>query len=143
MKKYAWVIGLVVMVALFASCFVFWRQAGIERSRMVDLCQVSAYQSLENFKEYSAKGDDYLYIYGVAEFRSFMDAYLCLNDNAGDTEYTYCNIIYGEMALNPEKIQANMQGLIDALEILAEDYTNPNGYISLNELGNLLRYGDE
>ena len=143
MKKRIWIIGLVVMAVLFVSCFALWRQASIERTRMKDLCQASAYQALDNFNKYSAKGDDYLYIYGVAEFKSFMDAYLYLNDNISDTEYIYCNIIYGEMAVNPEKVQANMQGLIDALEILAEDYTNPNGYIRLNEFGNLLRYGAE
>ena len=143
MKKHTWIIGLVVIVVLFVSCFVLWRQASIEHTRMVDLCQATVYQSLENFREYSAKGDDYLYIYGVAEFRSFMDAYLYLNNNTSDTEYLYCNIIYGEMALNPEKVQANMLELINAMEILAEDYTNPNGYIRLSELGNLLRYGEE
>lgn len=143
MKKRTWIIGLVVIAVLFVSCFALWRQASIERTRMVDLCQASAYQALDNFKEYSAKGDDYLYIYGVAEFRSFMEAYLCLNNNIGNTEYTYCSIVYGEMALNPKKVQANMHGLIDALEILAEDYTNPNGYIRLNEFGNLLSYGEE
>lgn len=143
MKKHTWIIGLVIIAVLSVSCFALWRQASIERTRMVDLCQASAYQALDSFKKYSAKGDDYLYIYGVAEFKSFMDAYLYLNDNISDTEYTYCNIIYGEMAVNPEKVQANMQGLINALEILAEDYTNPNGYIRLNEFANLLRYGAE
>ena len=143
MKKHAWIIGLAIIIVVSALCFSLWRQANHEHTRMVDLCQTSARQSLENFKEYSAKGDDYLYTYGVAEFRSFMDAYLYLNDNVGDTEYLYCNIIYGEMALNPEKVQANVQELIEALEILAEDYTNPNGYIRMNELGNLLRYGGE
>ena len=142
MKKRAWLTGLIIVV-LAAACFMFWRQANIERTRMVSLCQGSVCQSLENFKEYSAKGDDYLYIYGAAEFRSFMNAYLYLNDNPGDPEYLYCNIIYGEMVLNPEKVQANMQEVIDALAILAEDYTDPNGYIRLNELGNLLRYGEE
>ena len=143
MKKHTWLIGLIVMVVLSAACFMFWRQANIERTRMVSLCQGSVCQSLENFKEYSAKGDDSLYIYGVAEFRSFMNAYLYLNDNPGDPEYLYCNIIYGEMVLNPEKVQANMQGVMEALSTLAEDYTDPNGYIRLNELGNLLRYGEE
>lgn len=143
MKKHTWLIGLVVMMLLFVSCFAFWRQACIERTKMVDLCQGSVCRSLESFKEYSAKGDNYLYIYGVAEFRSFMDAYRYLNDNPNDPEYLYCNIIYGEMALNAEKVQANMQGVIEALAILAEDYTDPNGYIRLNELGNLLRYGEE
>ena len=141
MKKHTWLIGLIVMVVLSVACFMFWRQANIERTRMVNLCQGSVCQSLENFKEYSTKGDGCLYIYGVAEFRSFMNAYLCLNDNASDSEYLYCNIIYGEMVLNPEKVQANMQGVIEALTSLAEDYTDPNGYIRLNELGNFLRYG--
>ena len=143
MKKHTWLIGLIVMVVLSAACFMFWRQANIERTRMASLCQGSVCQSLENFKEYSARGDDSLYIYGVAEFRSFMNAYLCLNDHSSDPEYLYCNIVYGEMALNPEKVQANMQGIMEALAILAEDYTDPNGYIRLNELGNLLRYGEE
>ena len=142
MKKYAWAVGLVIIAVLLMSCFLLWRQAKVEHSKMVDLCQTSVCQSLENFKKYSAKGEDYLYTYGVAEFRSFMDAYLYLNDNVSDTEYRYCNIIYGEMALNPERVQVqvNMQKLIEALEILAEDYTDPNGYIRLNELGNHLRY---
>ena len=142
MKKRTWMIGIVAIAVLSISCFIFWRQAGVERARMVALCQASAYQSLENFKKYSAKGDDYLYMYGVAEFRCFMQAYHCLNDNIG-AEYTYCNIIYGEMAINPEKVQANIQKLIEALVILAEDYTDPNGYIRMNELGNLLQYGED
>ena len=143
MNKHTWLIGLTIVVILSAACFMFWRQANIERTRMVSLCQGSVCQSLENFKEYSAKGDDYLYTYGAAEFRSFMNAYLCLNYNSSDPEYLYCNIIYGEMVLSPEKVQANMQGVIEALAILAEDYTDPTGYIRLNELGNFLRYGEE
>lgn len=143
MKKHTWIIGLAVIAVLSLSCFVFWRQAGIERTRMVNLCQSSVYQSLESFKEYSAKGDDSLYIYAVAEFRSFMNAYRSLSDHPGDPEYLSCNIIYGEMVLNSEKVQKNMQEVIEALEILAEDYTDPNGYIRLNELGNFLRYAQE
>ena len=108
---------------------------------MEDLCQSGVSQSMESFKEYAAKRDDYFYMDGVAEFKSFMNAYLCLNDNA--VEYTYCNIIYGEMTLNPDKIQANIQKLIEALTILSEDYTDPNGYIRMNEFGNLLRYGED
>ena len=143
MKKHTWIIGLIVMAVLSISCFVFWRQASVERTRMVNLCQGSVHQSLESFKEYSARGDDSLYMYGVAEFRSFMNGYLCLNDNPGNSEYLYCNIIYGEMVLNPKKVQKNMQGVIEALEILARDYTDSNGYIRLNDLGNFLRHAQE
>lgn len=143
MKKRTWVIVLGVMLIVSVSCFAFWRQARIERAKMVDLCQGSVCRSLENLKEYSANGDDSLYTYGVAEFRSFMNAYLQLIENVTDPEYLYCNIIYGEMALNPEKVQASMQEVIEALTILADDYTDPTGYIRLNELGHLLRHTEE
>lgn len=137
------VIGLVVMMVLSVSCFVFWRQARTEHVKMADLCQASICQSSESFKEYLVNGDDYLYTYGVAEFRSFMSAYLYLNDNSSDTEYLYCNVIYGDMALNPQKVQAKMQELVEALAILADDYTDPSGYIRLNELGNLFHHSEE
>ena len=141
-KKCIWIVCISAIVVLSVLYIVFWGQARAEQNRIEDLCQSSVSQSMENFKEYAAKGDDYLYMYGVAEFKSFMNAYLCLNDNADNPEYTYCNIIYGEMTLNPDKIQANIQKLIEALTILAEDYTDSNGYIRMNEFGNLLRYGE-
>ena len=142
MKRCTWIIGISVIVVLSILCIIFWGQARSERNRIADLCQASVSQSVENFKEYAAKGDTCLYIYGVAEFKSFMDAYLCLNDNTNSPEHTYCNIIYSEMALNSDKVQANIQKLIEALTILAEDYTDSNGYIRINEFSNLLRYGE-
>ena len=143
MKKRTWVTVLIVMMVLSVSCFVFWRQGHIEHAKMADLCQGSICRSLESFKEYSVNGDDYLYTYGVAEFRSFMSAYLYLNDNSSDPEYLDCNVIYGDMALNPQKVQANMQEIVEALAILADDYTDRNGYIRLNELANLFRHAEE
>ena len=143
MKKPIWVIGLVVIVVLSVACFVFWRQANIERTKMENLCQTSVYQSLDNFKRYAEEGREYLYTYGVAEFRSFMEAYLYLNDNESSSEYLYCNIVYGEMVLGPEKVQENMEKLIEVLTILAKDYTDKTGYIRMSELGNLLRHGEE
>ena len=71
-----------------------------------------------------------------------MNAYRYLNDHSSD-EYLYCNVIYGEMALNPQKVQANMQEIVEALAILADDYTDRNGYIRLNELANLFHHAEE
>lgn len=45
MKKYTWLIRLVVIAVLSISCFVFWRQNGVERTRMATLCQSNMYQS--------------------------------------------------------------------------------------------------
>lgn len=41
---------------------------------------------------------------GVAEFRAYMTAYLCLHEGESSTDYIWCNTLYGDMILNPEKI---------------------------------------
>lgn len=67
-----------------------------------------------------------------------MTAYLCLEDGAGDTEYIWCNVLYGYMTLNPEKVKAYIPELVDSIEYLAEDYNHPNGFNLINVLNNRL-----
>lgn len=142
MKKYNWIIGgLIVLLAVL--CIVLWQQKDAEHTKMGTLCQSSAGMALEDFSNYKASGKDSDYISGIAEFRSFMTAYLFLNDNVANAEYTWCNIVYGAMILNPEKVQNNMQGLIDALEYLSEDYDSPNGFNLISVCSNELTHGNE
>ena len=95
------------------------------------------------FKAYLEDGKESDYISGVSQFRSFMTAYLYLNENVSDTEYKWCNTVYGYMLLNPEKVQRNVQGLIDALEYLAEDYDHPGGFNLIHVYSNELAHGNE
>ena len=53
--------------------------------------------------------------------------------------YTWCNILYGDMILNPENVKAHISELVDALEYLAEDYDHPNGFHLINALNNQLK----
>ncbi len=76
---------------------------------------------------------------GVAEFRTYMTAYLCLLDGRSNTDYIWCNILYGDMILNPENAKAHMSELVAALEYLVEDYDHPNGFHLINALNNSLR----
>lgn len=139
MKKYKWITGI-LMIVLLTLCIVFWQQKNAEIAKMESLCQCSAGQALEYFKEYETQGNDASYTKGVAEFRSFMNAYLYLNDNISNAEYTWCNIIYGDMVLYPERVQSNIRGLIEALEYLSKDYDNMNGFHLMNVYSNELTH---
>lgn len=128
----------VIALILAIGCIVFWKQANTERTKLQELCKTSAASALQFFKEYSTSKKDYLYTYAVSEFRSFMTAYLHLNDNKTNAEYTWCNTIYGEMVLNPKNVQANTTYLIDALEYLSKNYNDLNGYRIISEVKNRL-----
>ncbi len=103
------------------------------------MCNSSVTAAFEHFEEYEANGKEADYIAGVAQFRTYMTAYLCLEDGTSDTNYTWCNILYGDMILHPEKVKAHILELVDALEYLAEDYDHPNGFHLINVLNNQLK----
>ena len=67
-----------------------------------------------------------------------MTAYLCLEDES-NTDYIWCNTLYGDMILNPEKVKLHIPELLDALEYLSEDYDHPNGFNLINALNNQLK----
>ena len=142
MNKRNFAIGALIIVLIFL-CVVLWRQKGAEREKMVSLCEASATMALEDFTNYTVTGEKSYYISGVAEFRSFMTAYLFLNDNVGNAEYTWCNTVYGNMILYPEKVQANVQGIIDALEYLSKDYNDFNGFHLIHVYSNELAHGND
>lgn len=103
------------------------------------MCKSSVNAALEHFDLYSTEENEADYIAGVAEFRTYMTAYLCVEDGASDTDYIWCSILYGDMILNPEKVKAHISELVAALEYLAEDYDHPNGFNLINTLNNQLR----
>ena len=140
MKKHQWVVGVLIAL-LVILCVVFWQQKNAEIAQMTSLCECSAGRALEYFTQYETQGKNSDYIKGVAEFRTFMTAYLYLNGNTSNAEYSWCNSIYGNMVLYPEKVQSNVSGLIEALEYLAADYDNVNGFHLINTYSNELTHG--
>ena len=102
------------------------------------MCQNSVNAALEHFEKYEANKGESDYIAGVAEFRTYMTAYLCLKAES-NTDYIWCNTLYGDMILNPEKVKLHIPELLDALEYLSEDYDHPNGFNLINALNNQLK----
>lgn len=139
MKKWQMVLTAALLLAALVFCGL-WIYEKNDQSEMEALCQGNAMRALQSFEDYAATGSGAEYWYGVAEFYAFMNNRKALMDDA-DTEYLYCNIVYGYMILQPERVQENMPALLEAMQIIGTDYTHPNGYLRMSELGNLLKHG--
>lgn len=128
-----------VILLLLALCGYLWQYKTFKNDNLEVMCKSSVNAASEHFKEYEIKGEESDYIAGVAEFRTYMTTYICLKDGESNTDYIWCNTLYGDMILSPEKVKAHISELAEALEYLAEDYDNPNGFNLINELNNRLK----
>ena len=88
----------------------------------------------QTIQDSGAVGD---YWYGVSNYKAFMNTWLAL-EGGSSAEYVWCNSVYGYMVLSPEEVQAHIDELLIAMEIIGTDYTNPNGYLRICELNNQL-----
>lgn len=129
----------ILILALLVLCLSIWGYRTRNNDTLEAMCQSSVTAALESFRAYRDSGNESNYISGVAEFRTYMTAYLCLLEEGSTADYIWCNILYGDMTLNPEKVKAHIPELVEALEYLVEDYDHPNGFNLINELNNRLR----
>ena len=141
MNKRATMVIFAALLLLAVSFFFLWQRQQPQPKEMVQLCQNSAAAALEDFRQYEKTGEEAYYWYGVGEFRSFMNAFSYLKEEKDHADYLYCNAVYGELVLRPEKTQKNIALLLEALELLSRDYTDPNGYLRMSMLKNQLQYG--
>ena len=137
MKKRTWITTAVILL-LIVLCVSLWQYKTFKNDKLEVMCKSSVNAALEHFEEFETGKDEADYIAGVAEFRTYMTAYLCLEDES-NTDYIWCNILYGDMILNPEKVKVHISELVVALEYLAEDYSHPNGFNLINALNNQLK----
>lgn len=135
MKKSTWITTFVILI-LIVFCVAVWQAKSVKDNKLEVMCKSSVNSALEHFNEYQISGKESDYIASVAEFRTYMTEYLCLVDDASDTDYFWCNVLYGYMTLTPEKVKARATELVDALEYLSEDYDHPNGFNLINALNN-------
>ena len=141
MNRRSSAIIMTALALLAVSFFFLWQRQQPKVPEMEQLCQHSAVASLQEFQEYEKSGGEAHYWCAVAEFRSFMNAFSYLKEENQQAEYLWCNSVYGYMTLRPEKVQQELPMLLKALELLARDYTDPNGYLRMSELNNQLLHG--
>ena len=138
MKKQTWIFVILIIV-LFALSANLWQKNTVLSNNMEVMCTSSINASREYFESFNTTKSESDYIAGVAEFRTYMTTYLCIADGVSDTDYTWCNILYGDMILNPKKVKEHIPELIEALEYLSEDYDHPNGFNLIHALNNQLK----
>lgn len=138
MKNRTW-IATVIILLLVALCVFIWYYKTSKDDKLEVMCKSSITAALEHFQGFETNQKEADYIAGVAEYRTYMTAYLCLADGVSDTNYNWCNILYGDMMLNPEKVKTHISELVEALKYLAEDYDHPNGFNLINALNNQLK----
>ena len=126
---------LCLILALLALVFAgLWLHEKQERTQQLEaLCQDSVRQAYEHFSAYETEQVAEEYWYGTAEFYSFLKAYTLLCDGAQQPDRLALNRAYGSMVLAPEEVQAHPDGLLDALELLAEDLHDPEGMAELSQ----------
>ena len=137
MRKRALWILLAVVAILAVVFFCLWQAERGDDSQISRLCQSSASEAYYAFRDYRTEGDERDYWSGVAAFRTFMQAYLMLNDGS-DAEYLDCSELYAHMLLDMPSVCGHIEALIDAMAILGQDYTDPNGYLRITALKNEL-----
>ena len=138
-------ISLVLIVCLAVLALIFgllWQNARNNSDDVRMLAQSSAASAYAQFVEYQDKGYESSYWYGVAEFRSFEQAYHLLTENTQKaSNYVFCNEVYGYLVLTPESGMAHISEIVEVMEILAQDVEDENGYIRMSELRNILEHG--
>lgn len=131
-------VAIISAFLLIIICVLLWQFRTSDNDMLEVMCKSSANTALARFKEYEIHQEESDYIAGVAEFRTYMTAYLLLQEES-NADYIWCNILYGDMILHSENVKAHISELVAALEYLAEDYDDPNGFNFINMLNNQLK----
>lgn len=138
MRQKKWPVAAAVFLAA-AVFFGLWQRECRDRSELELLCRSAAHSALESFQTYRDVGDESDYWYGVADFRSFEQAfYLLTEDTVRQADYVFCNEVYSHMVLYPERARAHMDEVIEVFSLWAEDVYDPNGCLRMAELRNTL-----
>lgn len=139
-KKIPYVISVVfaLIAVVFTGLWVHEKNEKVEWMEL--LCENSVQQSYEHFTAYEKGEADEDYWYGVAEYNSFVKAYILLCDDEQQSNRIELNRAYGNMVLKTGKVQENMEQLLAALKLLTEDIHDPNAIIRLNEFNNVIEH---
>ena len=126
---------------IIAVTFVgLWLAEKNNFSQAEQLAQSGATNALTMFEEYRNTRKESCYWYAVAEFRTFQQAYhLLVEQTNKQSNYTFCNEVYGYFVLNPERSHAHIDEIVHVMAILAADITDENGYIKMKELRNSIQ----
>lgn len=130
---------------LFAGLWLYESGDPIDTQRMEALCQeqaesaAEAFQNYQQFREINQNEGEY---WGaVSRFYAFKEMVLPLYGDAWkESIYPDADGVYSFMIFRPELIQAHLEEVVDALEIVGEDWSAPEARRALSQLSYDLQY---
>ena len=140
MKKYRILLACISIIAVIFA--ILWYTEKNDDSELYEIAHAGIHSSLDSFLRYTETKSEGDYISAVGDYNLFLSMVFRLEDSYAYQFKLDCNILYGSMLLSREKIDANMNALIDVLEMIDADIDNPNAYVRMNELNNLLEHGE-
>ena len=140
MKKYRILLACISIIAVIFAVLLYL--AKNDDSDLYEIAHAGVHSSLEAFCRYAETGSESDYINGLADYNLFLSMVFRLGDSYAYQFKLDCNRLYGSMIIAPEKVQENIDALINILEMLDADLNNPNAYLRMNELNNLLEHGE-
>ncbi|MCI8526169.1 MAG: hypothetical protein HFF17_09660 [Oscillospiraceae bacterium] len=140
MKQKDWIWRTLAVLFLISTILFgsLWLQERRECADLRALAEYHARDAGERFQAYLAHGEESDYWYGVAALRGFEQAYLAWK-GAADSNYTFCNEVYGALVLAPAQGQDQAAELGEILALLAEDAADRNAFVRLDALRHTLR----
>lgn len=140
MNKRILALAMAILVLLAAVAVFGTVIRSREPSDLWLLCVSSATEAAENFREYTRTGAETAWWSAVAEYRSFMKAYRLLSDES-NAEYSWCNSVYGFLLRGSERAGDQAEELARAMELLAENPEDVNGFEIISRVNNELLHG--
>jgi len=135
-------LNIIIIAVLFILSCTFTVLYAVERndhSELETLCLSGARSALDGFERYIESDADGDYLYAVADFNTYKNAYYQLTES---TDYTVLNEVYGYMVLYPERVKDNIDTITEALKYLSEDYDHMNGIHLMYNARNSIKHGD-
>ena len=133
--------AFLIVFALAALVFgALWQRAAHDDTDIRLLAQSAAAEACDRFDSYCSLGTESDYWGGTAGFYAFMQAYRLLSDGTPQaSNASLCSEVYGMLLLHPERAQAHLDEVVEALRLAAADPMDQHIYLRFADLRNLLQ----
>ena len=140
MNKKIKVAAFLFLIILCVGLASGWYHSAHSNRIQKDMAQQGAIEAYDSFVRYKETKDEVYYSYAVSAYYYFEQSYRLVDDR----EYLTTNSVYAFLVQKPEDCQTHIDEIIEAMKILSEDVTHPNGYQKLayfeNSLRSLIRF---
>ena len=126
---------LCLCIAAIIFCYK-WQQERNNHTELLELAQWSAEESYDSFAAFIESGEEHNYWEAVANFRSFLKAYMqyCLKSNLNHTDYTYATDVYYSLINFPELCRTKIPELMEITALLSVNADDPDADIKMHNL---------